>query len=445
MAGKVRRLVESTRGRRCSVACALLVIGLGADSAGAATGDILIEYQASSGLTPEMLGWEHEGQCLRSDCPCPGYPCVGYPPCWWQGSQDLNKDTIPDNNCMLGIGCHRDDEHYNAPAEPLGIEGACHYTEWVAFDDGDDTSGRPLTNHESLIPNSPPWGAPTFPNAPPYPTLRIATGDGNRDSMGPGGGAGSLPAVATNNRNLGKVKIRKPFTIPQGVSTVTLVCKAAAGPRNYDNQFIEVRGNGRRFSFGVNGRPGDPDAGQFWYGEGGDSGASALGPLFGTRRVSVRFSGDPQTGGEFFIFRVIVRDNGTLTAYLNERPGSASSGDLNSATGPGTELLLTPKVTDETMWFDFVQILEGEVPPCCHDPVFDVDGDGDVDHDDFDSPGNEHDFMDCATGPAPAGQLPPDCRCLDVNDDGAIDSRDFGVFQRCLTIGGGPLKPACDD
>jgi|GEM_PF-2504734 len=63
----------------------------------------------------------------------------------------------------------------------------------------------------------------------------------------------------------------------------------------------------------------------------------------------------------------------------------------------------------------------------CNDPVFDVDGDGQV------GLADAGQFQLCATGPRPDASvfaaLSESCQCLDVNDDQAIDMLDFAVFQ----------------
>lgn len=87
---------------------------------------------------------------------------------------------------------------------------------------------------------------------------------------------------------------------------------------------------------------------------------------------------------------------------------------------------------------------------CAHDPVYDVDDDGDVDHEDFGI------FQTCFTGTGDPGGvfagLSEDCRCMDTTGpgnapDNAVDQQDFGKFQACAT-GPEPAAPAllsCDD
>lgn len=83
---------------------------------------------------------------------------------------------------------------------------------------------------------------------------------------------------------------------------------------------------------------------------------------------------------------------------------------------------------------------------CTHDPVFDVDDDGDVDQADFAV------FQTCFTGAGGNGfeNLSIDCRCMDVTGvsgqpDQAIASDDYGVFEQCASGPGVPASDSCDD
>ena len=73
---------------------------------------------------------------------------------------------------------------------------------------------------------------------------------------------------------------------------------------------------------------------------------------------------------------------------------------------------------------------------CVHDPVFDVDDDGDVDQDDFGF------FQTCITGPNDPDNVFPglsnDCKCTDRTGpggvpDNAIDQQDVAAFEECAT------------
>ena len=74
----------------------------------------------------------------------------------------------------------------------------------------------------------------------------------------------------------------------------------------------------------------------------------------------------------------------------------------------------------------------------CNDPAQDVDGDGDVDVNDFAK------FQVCFNGPGqPWAGDPKDCTCFDQDDDGDVDVSDFAVFQVCFNGPGNPPPPAC--
>jgi hypothetical protein len=80
------------------------------------------------------------------------------------------------------------------------------------------------------------------------------------------------------------------------------------------------------------------------------------------------------------------------------------------------------------MWIDYIQLLEGAIPPTCPELVFDINRDLVIDEDDMAT------FFYYATGPADANgswaSLPPDCKCMDVNKDNSLDMEDFAILQR---------------
>jgi len=67
----------------------------------------------------------------------------------------------------------------------------------------------------------------------------------------------------------------------------------------------------------------------------------------------------------------------------------------------------------------------------------DLDGDCDVDIDDFLI------FRSCMTG-ANAGPVAGGCRYVDFDTDDDIDQSDFGIFQRCYSGQGNPVDPNCE-
>ncbi|UCD29178.1 MAG: hypothetical protein JSV03_01460, partial [Planctomycetota bacterium] len=80
------------------------------------------------------------------------------------------------------------------------------------------------------------------------------------------------------------------------------------------------------------------------------------------------------------------------------------------------------------------------IPTFCPDPFADVDGDDDVDQDDF------AEFQLCYTGSG--GTLAEGCDCFDqepTGGDGDVDENDYNRFQNCASGPEVPADPACDD
>jgi len=290
------------------------------------------------------------------------------------------------------------------------------------------------------VPGSPPWGAPSFNRAPSYPVLRIVTGDGNFVPN-------SLPTSGPeNNRNKGQAEMYQSFVVPEGVTSATLVIKAAAGPRPGHHAIVSVTALGQRFAFGVDGDSLSYNYCRITYGL-DRFGTTMLGPIPGFTGLVI--VAQPTTSplphsGEFFTLRAILHANGDFRVYLNEQSSSVADWHINSPLVGSTQIMLTPDADDDaTVWIDYVKILEGEVPLPCPDPVFDNNRDGNFDQTDMDA------FFGCATGPANANGtwalLSFECQCMDVNHDQSIDMNDFAGLQRCITAPGIPLDPACDN
>ncbi len=79
----------------------------------------------------------------------------------------------------------------------------------------------------------------------------------------------------------------------------------------------------------------------------------------------------------------------------------------------------------------------------CHTPAADMDGDSDVDMDDFGT------FQRCYTGSnPPPGVYNDACRCLDRAPagapDAAIDAYDLDVFTSCFGRSGVPAPAGCE-
>jgi hypothetical protein len=286
--------------------------------------------------------------------------------------------------------------------------------------------------------------------------LRIVTGDGN-------GTSGSLSASGENNRNNGKVKVKRSHNT-SGVTTI--VWRGALAQKSTGDRtqiFLENRASNapanshHRFSFfhftGNEGAQGSPcpsaDCGKIGLIHDTTGGQSTL--IHGLGVVPVK---------SFFTIRAICNPSGAYEVWVNE-----NTEDVRHATGTG----LDPRTAsqgyqasfgpynagDETHWIDYVQVLEGAVPPPAFDPcslrnpVFDQTGptagaaDGKVDQQDLAI------FESCYTGPSPGAgafdALPDQCKCMDRNGDAAVDQQDFGFFQRCYTGSTATIDPACDD
>lgn len=461
---------------------AMLIIAVPVATRADLPGGTLLEYRSSSMTTPLYQAWVVESDCLRGDCPgvldnAPG-GIAG--PCYWQGARDVNTDGFVDNTCTLGVGCRKNGEHYNAPAATLNVEDSCSSTEWMVFDNGDTVSGRSLTIVDAAAgpPNSvrvvqsPPFGANSFPGAPQgHAPLRLSVGSGS--DLGQ-----VLPVDEPENaRNGGRLGIRTGtfLELPPGVHDVTALAIVAFGPwaRQSDDIFLEVRvpstSPGRHWRFAltppnsIDGHPGEnaigivnhklPDTAPLAYAFGG----------LNVRKYNTQ--SEVWTGGGFHHIRIICRADGTFSLFKDENPtnpfnGSLGTPGVDDLAGEASELLWG--ILDDTggagcttgcgktIWFDAIGLYPGAVLPTnCPDPVFDTDEDDDVDRDDFSRAGPGWDFLDCATGPAPSvatfAGLADACRCLDVNDDQAVDQADFAVFQRCLSGSGNTADPNCDD
>lgn len=458
--------------------CAALTMALGASLASAAEADLLFEYQSASGQLPVDTGWSYEVECLKASCPFNG----SLLDCHFQGNHEANA-----NNCRHGKGCRilggggTLAEHYNSPTEVNdGLSGTCHYTEWIMFDDGtsgeDGTrlayySGIFLPPPPSLDPSFgdmnvqvygnravPMYGAggpgASFLGAPTdHPTLRLANGaaDGPRAT-------GHALLGHDGVRPKGSTQMRRTldFTDPEPTA-VTLVARLAAGNRGTDHSLLTIRAFHHLLAFGVDGDPSSPEIGAFRAGstEFTDS------TIFPDHKVAVSVA-QPVWGphdGEFFTIRIILRSDGTWTMYLNESTAVVANGTAGPEPAGKNyhDIILNRALRNQSlMWVDWIKAYEAEIPPSnCNTSIrFDVAAPlNEVDENDFVNGLNG--FADCATGPAPAVPVgdpndpenPDPCGCLDINGDGAVDMKDYGVFQRCWSAGTPAIDadPTCDD
>ena len=460
-----------------------------------APGDVLLEYQASSGLLPEDFGWQHEGRSLDENCPfgenaptCDWYGAIDNFPCDSAADNDgsvsptFNASGCPDGFSRGSAGGHFTQtepvtgSNNNAPAPlfegydqnyawvgswPYG--GVASYNEWIEFDDDGDN-----LEHIGTAGQHPktPKGAGEFPGAPAYQTLRLVGGDGN------GIAASTTGAGVYPNSNYGKIKIKAGYSESYS-GPITLVFRAAfseKGPDDRTDRILEFEvmksdGSGAtRFAFFYlwdnsgfgNGAPCEPgDAsnpcGQFGITNDGPELMPALGAT------------DTQT---FVTFRAACSaDTNECTIWVNEdvpcglKTSALPVGYVPNVRGPSRAFRWGLISTgDYTLWTDFIQVLEGIVPPVelpcdecqlAHDPVFDVTSPGTPDV--SDGKVDESDLTvfstECYTGPAPAAgvfdALSDRCKCMDLNGDFAIDHEDFGRFQVCYS-GGDQVDPICD-
>jgi hypothetical protein len=176
----------------------------------------------------------------------------------------------------------------------------------------------------------------------------------------------------------------------------------------------------------------------------------------------------------FFTFRAICEpsNGGQATIWLNEstpEEGTAfvtnatygSAFDWGTKTGIGGNDRRMVKVglrheDDTTIWMDHVSLYQGAVPPIPAGPcdqwqpvVFDTTGPSGPKDQLVDQIDLNVFTTECYTGPTPAAgvfdSLSQKCKCMDRNNDEAVDQEDFGFFQRCYTGTSGPLSPDCDD
>ncbi len=133
--------------------------------------------------------------------------------------------------------------------------------------------------------------------------------------------------------------------------------------------------------------------------------------------------------------------DGVLVAQGTRAPGSGTGVDVTWLRLGGDPAVISQSSlanTFEQFWFEQVALT------ACNNPRADLDGDGDVDQDDFahhqrcvDGAGDPFTFNDGFDG--------VNCQCADVNGDKDVDADDFDAFLGCVS---GPEIPAvetCDD
>ncbi|GMU21617.1 MAG: hypothetical protein AMXMBFR13_17090 [Phycisphaerae bacterium] len=139
---------------------------------------------------------------------------------------------------------------------------------------------------------------------------------------------------------------------------------------------------------------------------------------------------------EFFI-------DGVLVGQGRRQPGPQNRGIELTKIGLGAnhELMTEDYVANsyEFFWYDDVELILTPESVCPNPDVrFDIDGDNDVDQEDFGY------FQLCYTG---VGFVftGPNCRCMNGDGDQDIDADDFGAFQACASGPAIPAPSGCDD
>jgi hypothetical protein len=168
-------------------------------------------------------------------------------------------------------------------------------------------------------------------------------------------------------------------------------------------------------------------------------------------------------GGQFDTLEATINTNETVVNGINANSTLFTlvyaSGTRNVLGTIGHGAILAPPVqtvrftrlvnnvaADTDPVIDFDELVVQKCAEQCNDPVFDVRditnaavADGHVDSHDYQA------FEACATGPGITAELSFECKCMDLNNDDAIDQTDFAVFQRCYSGSVDPVDPLCDN
>ncbi|MBI4581819.1 MAG: hypothetical protein HY718_19135, partial [Planctomycetes bacterium] len=144
--------------------------------------------------------------------------------------------------------------------------------------------------------------------------------------------------------------------------------------------------------------------------------------------------GSPTNGTSVCVFAIVTNNNGSwLSNQILPVPVGSGGGRPNYD---------NTKPNFATLQFPCGSVVLGPVGPTCHDPRFDINGDGFVNQIDFAA------FQRCWTGPLGPGNILPGCECFDWNfaqRDDLINIEDFAVFQNCAQAAGVPALATCDD
>jgi hypothetical protein len=139
-----------------------------------------------------------------------------------------------------------------------------------------------------------------------------------------------------------------------------------------------------------------------------------------------------EAGGKVSASDPLESGNGTALAVEGFLGAVSNTGIIRAVIEQQT---LAGVASDASFFYlDHVQI--GPAPPCL-DPFADLDGDGDVDQDDFGF------FQACLTDSPGGAELR--CGCADRDHDGSVDRADLMAFLACKDGAGLPATVECDD
>lgn len=153
---------------------------------------------------------------------------------------------------------------------------------------------------------------------------------------------------------------------------------------------------------------------------------------------------DPD-GNEFM--SLMANDNcdyrigGVTRNWANEwcaaHPGDPLCANCPSSTSCAHSKCLNCNLKGRAFWWMMARLAGWPGPGLAPKPA-DLDGDEDVDQDDYEI------FATCATGP---GVTPPGVGCdiADLDGDEDVDQSDFGLFQKCLSGEDIPAAAECRD
>ncbi len=168
------------------------------------------------------------------------------------------------------------------------------------------------------------------------------------------------------------------------------------------------------------------------------------GGQFDTLEATINSNDATVNGIEPYSTRFTVISPGGARNVLGSLSHGAANAPVQSAR---FNRLVNNVAGDPDPVIDFDDLIVQKCAEQCRNPVFDVRdpaypgqavADGKVSSQDLMA------FEACATGPGMAAELSFECKCMDLNNDDAIDQIDFAAFQRCYS-GTAAADPDCDN